>query len=119
MQRVALLVSVIVVVGCSRSSSELPPSNRGSVDLAPVPSESDGAFEGTISGHHFTITVAGGKLANADRNTYTWNVGNGRLVVSDSGPIAEETPNLVARSPRTIVRDSDGLWIVTEVVITA
>ena len=114
MQRVALLVSL---VGCGRSS-ELPPSNRGSTDVAPVEQQPD-LFEGTISGHHFTIKIDGGKLANADRSTYTWNVGGGRLVVADSGPVAEETQNLVARSPRTIVRDSDGLWIVTEVVTIA
>jgi hypothetical protein len=108
------------VIACGRSSSEVPPSNRGSMDVAPVQKQDrPDSFEGTISGHHFSITVEGGKLANADRSTYTWNVGNGRVVVSDSGPIAEETQNLVARSPRTIVRDSDGLWVVTEVVTTA
>lgn len=72
-----------------------------------------------MSGHHFTITIARGKLTSSDRTAYTWSVDRGRLVVSDSGPIAEETRYLVERSPRTIVRGSDGLWVVTEVVTTS
>ena len=40
-------------------------------------------------------------------------------MVSDSGPVAEETRYLVERSPRTIVRGSDGVWVLTEVVTTA
>ncbi|MEO8705203.1 MAG: hypothetical protein ABI867_34475 [Kofleriaceae bacterium] len=76
-------------------------------------------FEGTISGHHFSIAIAGGTLIDASRGAYTYSVGTGRLVVQDSGQIADETRYLVARSPRTIVRESDGLWVVTEVVTTA
>lgn len=72
-----------------------------------------------LSGHHFTITIARGQLTSAERTSYTWSVDGGRLVVSDAGPIAGETRYLVERSPRTIVRASDGLWVVTEVVTTA
>lgn len=76
-------------------------------------------FEGTISGHHFSIAIAEGRLVDANRGAYTYAAGTGRLVVQDSGQIADETRYLVARSPRTIVRESDGLWVVTEVVTTA
>ena len=118
MRRLAL--ALLVAVGCSRSS---PPdavtSNRGSVDVTAAPVPPDDKLEGNISGHHISITIAEGRLAHADRGEYTWHVGKGRLVVSDSGPIADETRYLVERSPRTIVRDNDGLWIVTEVVTTA
>jgi hypothetical protein len=111
----------LLVVACNRSTGgDAVPSNRGSsVDVTAQPAATDGTFEGTISDHHFTIVIEDGKLANADRSAYTWTVGSGRLVVQDSGPIADETPHLVARSPRTIVRDSDGLWVVTELVTTA
>jgi len=87
--------------------------------VATVPNEPDGTFQGTISGHHFSIKIDGGKLASVDRSAYAWSVGSGRLVVQDAGPIAGETRFLVARSPRTIMRDHDGLWVVTEVVTTA
>ena len=110
----------LLLVACNRSTGgDAIPSNRGSVDVAAQPAAPDGTFEGTISGHHFTIAIEDGKLANAERGAYTWTVGSGRLVVQDSGPIADETRHLVARSPRTIVRDSDGLWVVTELVTTA
>jgi hypothetical protein len=115
------VLAMIAVAACSRSSDVAPPSNHGSsVDVAVPPAQpQEGVFEGTISGHHFSITIPEGKLANAERGAYTWHVGSGRLAVQDSGPIADETKFLVARSPRTIVRDNDGLWIVTEVVKTA
>ena len=113
----------VVVVACSKGTPDPPvPSNRGTVDVVVDlvrPAQPEGTFEGTISGHHFTIAIAGGKLVDADRGAYTFGVGTGRVVVQDSGPINDETRHLVARSPRTIVRKSDGLWIVTEVVTIA
>jgi hypothetical protein len=115
------LVIALVSVSCGKATdpSTSAPSNRGT--NAPIVKLDAGSdrFEGTLSGHHFTITIARGKLTSSDRTAYTWSVDHGRLVVSDSGPIAEETRYLVERSPRTIVRGSDGLWVVTEVVTTS
>jgi hypothetical protein len=116
------LVIALFLVACGKATQETPasgPSNRGGVDAEVIkPTDSD-RFEGTLSGHHFSITIARGKPVSADRTQYAWTVDSGRLVVSDSGPIAEQTKFLVERSPRTIVRGSDGLWVVTEVVTTA
>ena len=114
------LVIALVLVSCGKATQDPPaPSNR-SAD-APITRDvhDSDRFEGTLSGHHFSISIARGQLTSADRTSYTWSVDGGRLVVSDSGPIAEETRYLVERSPRTIVRGSDGLWVVTEVVTTA
>jgi hypothetical protein len=110
------------LVACGKATQDLPaPSNRGGVDAPIAKTEQQGGdhFEGVISGHHFTITIEKGKLASSDKSSYAWTAGTGRVVVSDSGPIAEETKFLVERSPRTIVRGSDGFWVVTEVVTTA
>lgn len=113
------LVIALVLVSCGKATQDPPaPSNRAAD--APVARAIDtDRFEGVLSGHHFSITIARGQLTSADRTSYAWSVDGGRLVVSDSGPIAEETRYLVERSPRTIVRASDGLWVVTEVVTTA
>jgi hypothetical protein len=114
-----LCCAITVVAACSKSAQESPPlSNRGGTDAPQIVANQD-RFEGTISGHRFTITIAGGKIAARDRNAYTWDVQGARVTLQDSGPIADETRHLVARSPRTIVRDQDGLWVVTEVVTTA
>ena len=115
------LVFALLVVACGKTTQDPPapgPSNHGGVD-APIKSKTDDHFEGTLSHHHFSITIAHGRPASADRTAYAWTVESGRVIVSDSGPIAEETKFLVDRSPRTIVRGSDGLWVVTEVVTTA
>ena len=116
------MICVVVVAACNKSTPDPPvPSNRVDVIAEPrpmAPARSD-AFEGTIGGHHFAIEIAGGKLIGADRAAYTFEVGDGRVVVEDSGPVADDTRYQVARSPRTIVRASDGLWIVTERVTTA
>jgi hypothetical protein len=114
----------LMLVACGKATqdpSASGPSNRGSVDAPIAKREASDHFEGVISNHRFTITIAGEhvKLASSDRSAYAWTVGTGRLAVSDSGPIAQETKFLVERSPRTIVRGSDGLWVVTEVVTTA
>lgn len=113
-------VIALVLVSCGKATQDPPaPSNRGTdAPIARTQPDSD-RFEGTLSGHHFTITIARGQLTSADRTAYQWSVDGGRVVVSDSGPIAEETRYLVERSPRTIVRGSDGTWVVTEVVTTA
>ena len=115
------LVIALFLVACGKATQDPAasgPSNRGGVD-AEVTRVADDQFEGSLSGHHFSITIAHGKLASSDRTQYAWTVDGGRVVVSDSGPIADETKFLVERSPRTIVRGSDGLWVVTEVVTTA
>lgn len=110
----------LAFVACGKTTQDPPaPSNRGGIDAPIAKAESSDHFEGVINGHHFSITIEKGKLASSDKSSYAWNVGSGRVVVSDSGPIAEETKFLVERSPRTIVRGSDGLWVVTEVVTTA
>jgi hypothetical protein len=113
----------LAVVACGKTTQEPAtssgPSNRGGVDAPIAKREAGDHFEGVISGHHFSITIEHGKLAASDKSSYAWTAGSGRVVVSDSGPIAEETKFLVERSPRTIVRGSDGLWVVTEVVTTA
>lgn len=113
------MVMALVLVACSKSPQDRAPSNRGGVDAQAIKSVDEDRFEGTLSGHHFSIAIAHGKLVGTDRSAYTWQMEGGRVVVSDSGPIAEETKFLVERSPRTIVRGSDGLWIVTEVVTTS
>jgi hypothetical protein len=115
------LVIALVSVSCGKATdpSSSAPSNRGTGAPIVTPQADTDHFEGTLSGHRFTITIARGKLTASDRTAYTWSVDRGRLVVSDSGPIAEETRYLVERSPRTIVRGSDGLWVVTEVVTTS
>jgi hypothetical protein len=116
----AIIAAVVIVVACGQGSHDPPVlSNRGGGDVAPAVSPARGRFEGTISGHHFSIEIADGKLVASDPSSYAWSVGGGRLSLQDSGPIAEETRFLVARSPRTIVRESDGTWVVTEVVTTA
>jgi len=118
---VRALVFALVSVSCGKATdpSASGPSNRGTAaPIAYAEPDSD-RFEGRLSGHHFSITIARAKLTSSDRTAYTWSVDGGRLVVSDSGPIAEETRYLVERSPRTIVRGSDGLWVVTEVVTTS
>ncbi len=116
---VRALVIALVLVSCGKATQDPPaPSNRG-VDAPTRDTRDPDRFEGTLSGHHFSITIPRGQLTSADRTSYAWSVDGGRLSVSDSGPIAEETRYLVERSPRTIVRASDGLWVVTEVVTTA
>jgi hypothetical protein len=119
---VSARVFALVLVSCGKPTqdpSASGPANRGTnAPIIQTTPDSD-RFEGTLSGHHFTISIARGKLAGSDRTQYTWTLDHGRVVVSDSGPIAEETRYLVERSPRTIVRGSDGLWVVTEVVTTA
>ncbi len=115
------LVIALVSVSCGKATdpSTSAPSNRGTnAPIVTSPTDSD-RYEGTLSGHRFTISIPRGKLTSHDRTAYTWGVDSGRLVVSDSGLIAEETRYLVERSPRTIVRGSDGLWVVTEVVTTS
>lgn len=82
----------------------------------------DDRFEGVISGIHFAIRIGNAKLIEAQPHSYAWLAGvarDSRVTLQDSGPIADETRYLVARSPRTIVRDDDGIWVVTEVVTTA
>jgi hypothetical protein len=112
-----LCCAITVVAACSKSAQD-PLSNRGGAD-APAVIASHDRFEGTISGHRFSITIAGGKLSTRDRSAYAWDAQGARVTLQDSGPIADETRHLVARSPRTIVRDHDGVWVVTEVVTTA
>jgi hypothetical protein len=121
--RACIALVIFSGVACGKATQDPTassgPSNRGAVDAPIAKHDSSDHFEGVISGHHFTITIERGKLASSDRSAYAWTIGTGRLTVSDSGPIAEETKFLVERSPRTIVRGSDGLWVVTEVVTTA
>lgn len=112
------LCCAIAVVSACKSTQDSPPlSNRGGRDAPAVRGEID-RFEGTISGHHFSIAIAGGKLVSSDRSAYAWDAVGGRITLQDSGPIADETRHLVARSPRTIIREQDGMWVVTEVVTT-
>jgi hypothetical protein len=116
------LCCAIAVIGsaCSKSTQDSPLQGRGGRDReAPIASVDDDRFEGTISGHHFTISIAGGRVTASDRAAYTWSTGMAEVTLQDSGPIADETRYLVARSPRTIMRDHDGLRVVTEVVTTA
>jgi hypothetical protein len=117
----ALVIAQVLLVACGKPTQDPPaPSNRGAD--APIERARLGdtdRFEGTLSGHHFTISIARAQLTSADRTSYVWSVDGGRVVVSDTGVIGEETRYLVERSPRTIVRASDGLWVVTEVVTTA
>lgn len=114
--------ALVLVLSCGKPTQDPAasgPSNRGTnAPIAQSTPDTD-RFEGVLSGHEFSITIARGKLIGSDRTAYTWSLDRGRVVVSDSGPIAEETRYLVERSPRTIVRGSDGLWVVTEVVTTA
>lgn len=116
------LLAIAAVVAC-KATQETPapapaPSSRPAGDVIARGAGAD-RFEGTLSGHHFTIAIPGGLLATSAPTAYAWRAGPGRVTVQDAGPIAEETPILVARSPRTIVRDSGGLWVVTELVTTA
>ena len=118
------LVIAFGVVGCSKTAQDplaSGPSNRAVRD-APVfevsATHGNDRFEGTLAGYHFSIEIPHGKLASADTTAYAWTEGEGRVTLS-AGPIEDETKYLVDRSPRTIVRGSDGLWVVTEVVKTA
>ena len=113
-------ILVVLAAACNKSTPDPPvPSNRVDVAVETSPPVRSDTFEGTIGGHHFAIEIGGGKLIGADRAAHTFEVGDGRVVVEDSGPVADDTQFRVARSPRTIVRASDGLWIVTERVTTA
>lgn len=112
-----VMVLVATVAAC-KNTPEPPASNRASDDVAPPAAKRD-VFEGTISGHPFTIAIPDGKLASSNASAYAWHAGAGTVELADSGPIDEQTRHLVARSPRTIMRDNDGLWVVTEVVTTA
>ena len=112
-----LCCAIALATACSKSTHE-PLQNRGGRDAPEVRDDHD-RFEGTISGHRFTITIAGGRVTASDPSAYAWSAGLAEVTLQDSGPIAEETRHLVARSPRTIVRDHDGVRIVTEVVTTA
>ncbi len=111
-------IALVLTTACSKTTREPPPapSNRVATVVTQAP---DDRFEGTLGTHAFSITVDRAKLVSADRTSWIWQVGSGRLVVQDAGPIDGQTHFLVARSPRTIMRDSDGLWVVTEVVTTA
>jgi hypothetical protein len=100
----------------THDSPSPPPSNRIAAEVTQDPGD---RFEGTLGTHAFSIVVGGGKVTSADRTSWTWQVGSGRLVVQEAGPVDDQTHFLVARSPRTIMRNSDGLWVVTEVVTTA
>ncbi|MEJ7597032.1 MAG: hypothetical protein WKG01_03900 [Kofleriaceae bacterium] len=94
------------------------PSNRA--EPATVSKRND-RFEGVIAGHRFSIAVDGGEVIGMQANAWTWQVGDGTLDVTASGPVDASTQFLVERSPRTIVRSpiETGLTIVTEVVVTA
>jgi len=111
-----LFVVIIVASACRGPSSDPVPANRSEPAAPATPS---GKFEGTIGAHHFSIVIDGGQVTQSARDNWTWRLGSGRVALQDSGPIDAQTPNLVARSPRTIMRNSDGLWVVTEVVVTA
>ncbi len=110
--------ALALATACGKATHEVPsppPSNRVTAEVTAP----DDHFEGTLGAHQFSIVVDGGKVTSADRTTWTWQVGSGRLVLQEAGPIDDQTHFLVARSPRTIMRNSDGLWVVTEVVKTA
>ncbi|MBS1124208.1 MAG: hypothetical protein H6Q90_6436 [Deltaproteobacteria bacterium] len=112
----AFALDLATACGKATHESPTPPPSRVTTNVTRGP---DGRFEGTIGTHAFSIVIDGGKLTSADRTAWTWQVGNGRVVLVDAGPIDDQTHFLVARSPRTIMRSSDGLWVVTEVVTTA
>ena len=118
MKELGVLALLIAAGACGKASDPpLPPaSNRTAAEVTPA---ADGRFEGVIGGHQFSIVIDGGKVTSSDRSMWTWRVGPGRLVLQDTGPITEDTRYLVARSPRTIVRGNEGMWLVTEVVTTA
>ncbi|HEU0034490.1 MAG TPA: hypothetical protein VFQ53_27895 [Kofleriaceae bacterium] len=110
------MLVALLVAACGKTAREQPANATDEVTTAPPV---DDKFSGTLSGHAFEIAIADGKLETARRDTWTWRAGSGKVTLSDSGPVTPETHFLVERSPRTIVRDSDGLWVVTEVVRTA
>lgn len=105
----------MIVAACRGPGGDPTPSNRSEPAPAATPS---GKFSGTIGGHKFSIVIDGAEVTQHTSDNWTWRVGTGRVVL-DSATADAQTPNLVARSPRTIMRNSDGLWVVTEVVVTA
>jgi len=105
-----LLVGVLVACRSSRTD---PPAAHDSQ------AAQRGQHDGTVGGHHVSITIAGGELAAQRPERMTWRLtgeASGEASVSDNGPRTAETAILVARSPRTIVRADGGIKVITEVV---
>jgi len=102
-----------VLVAC-RSSRTDPPAAHDSQAGAPR-----GQVDGTVGGHHVSLAIGGGELVAQRPDRLTWRLTGeltGEASVSDDGPRTAETPILVARSPRTIVRADGGIKVITEVV---
>jgi len=107
---------LVIVAACRGPSGDPTPSNRR--EPAPAPPTPSGKFTGVIGGHKFSIVIDNAQVTTHSADNWTWRVGSGRVVL-DAAAVDAQTSNLVARSPRTIMRNSDGLWVVTEVVVTA